>query len=54
MQVLIQGNQVAIVAKFLLGKWQETLKGIGTIFGYSDFWNRLGLQALPMIGRWYS
>ena len=54
MQVLIQGNQVAIVAKFLLGKWQETLKGIGTIFGSSDFWDCLGWQALLMIGRWYS
>ena len=53
MQVLIQGNQVAIVAKFLLGKWQETLRGIGTIFGCSDFRDRLGWQVLLMIGRWY-
>ena len=53
MQVLIQGNQVAIVAKFLLGKWQETLRGVGTIFGCSDFRDRLGWQALLMIGRWY-
>ena len=53
MQVLIQGNQVAIVAKFLLGKWQETLREIGTIFGCSDFRDRLGWQALLMIGRWY-
>ena len=32
----------------------ETSKKMGTTFGISDFWDRLGGQELYMIGRWYS
>ena len=31
----------------------ETLGRMGTSFGCSDLWDRLNLQALIMIGRWY-
>jgi len=31
----------------------EFLGRMGTSFGCSDFWGRLGEQALIMIGRWY-
>ena len=32
----------------------ETIRGMGTSFRHHDFWDRLGGQALVMIGRWYS
>ena len=32
----------------------KTSKEMGTTFGISDFWDRLGGQELIMIGRWYS
>ena len=32
----------------------ETLRGMGTSFGLSDFWDRFGEAALVMIGRLYS
>ena len=32
----------------------ETLRRMGTSFGRSDFWDRLGGRALVMIGQWYS
>ena len=31
----------------------ETLRGMGTSFGCSDLWDRLGGQVLVMIGQWY-
>ena len=30
-----------------------TVGRMGTSFGRNDFWDRLGGQALVMIGRWY-
>ena len=38
----------------LLLPTSETLGRMGTRFGSRDFWDRLGAQALTMIGRWYS
>ena len=31
-----------------------TLRRMGTSFGHSDCWDRIGRQALVMIGQWYS
>ena len=30
----------------------ETIRGMGASFRRNDFWDRLGGQALPMIGYW--
>ena len=32
----------------------QTIRGMGASFRHRDFWDRLGGQALVMIGRWYS
>ena len=37
-----------------LSSTSKTSKEMGTTFGISDFWDRLGGQGLIMIGWWYS
>ena len=32
----------------------DTIRGMDTSFQRNDFWDRLGVQALVMTGRWYS
>ena len=47
-------KKITRVSTFISFTTPETLRGMGTSFWRSDFWDRLGGQALVMIGRWYS
>ena len=46
-------KKITRVSTFILFVAPETLRGMGTSFLRNDFWDRLGRQALVMIGRWY-
>ena len=47
-------KKITRVSTFILFATPETLRAMGTSFLREDFWDRLGGQALVMIGRWYS
>ena len=47
-------KKITRVSTFILFATPETLRGMGTSFLREDFWDRVGGQALVMIGRWYS
>ena len=54
-EYLEMGNNYALGVTYKIQyPTSKTLGRMGTNSGRSDFWDRLGGQALVMIGRWYS